>query len=157
MNIQFEIFDRNNIDKLSETAKSQIILLDQELQDQRWSKKIWNESWDDFAYFLLQVATLENQVVAFSLWTLPPVENVMHLLKVVVQNDLRRHGLAAKLFYQMLKENPSRGVYLEVKASNAHAVAFYQKLGLVIMTKTKNYYGPGQDAYKMFKAALPVE
>ncbi len=153
--MQIETYDRTSIHSLSAMAKSQIIFLDLELQDQRWSKKIWSETWDDFAHFLLQVATLENQVVAFSLWTLPPVENVMHLLKVVVQDDYRRHGLAAKLFYQMLKSNPSKGVYLEVQATNAHAVAFYQKLGLVIMTKTKNYYGAGQDAYKMFKAALP--
>lgn len=153
--MHFEIYDRTSVQTISNSTKNQIILLDQDLEDQRWSKKIWDETWIDFAHFLLQVATLDNQVIAFSLWTLPPVENVMHLLKVVVQNSQRRHGVAAKLFHQMLKVNPEKGVYLEVLATNDHAVAFYQKLGLVIMTKTRNYYGAGKDAYKMFKAALP--
>ena len=150
-----EVFNKDSIHKLSDKHRSQIIFLDQTLEDQRWSGKVWKETWEDFGYFFLQTTCLEGDVIAFGLWTFPPTEDVMHLLKIVVQNLHRGAGLAAKLFEQMLEAYPQKGVYLEVKSSNTVAVGFYQKQGLRIMTKTRNYYGPGQDAYKMFKAALP--
>lgn len=155
--MHFNVYDKFSIETLTPKFKAQIILLDQDLIDQSWSHKTWHETWEEMGHFLLQVAHRDEIVMGFSLWTLPPMDNVMHLLKVVVSQEMRRQGIAEKLFFEMLQENPTKGIYLEVQVQNSQAVAFYQKLGLKIMTKTRNYYGAGQDAYKMFKAALPNE
>lgn len=135
--------------------RAQVIWLDQTLEDQKWSSKTWQESWDDFTHFIIQCLIEEDRLISFALWTLAPHEDVLHLLKIAVHPDKRRHGFAQILFDEMLKAYPSKGVYLEVKANNSTAVSFYQKVGLRIMTRTRNYYGQGEDAYKMFKPALP--
>lgn len=155
--MHIEIYHKSNLTELSAKHRAQVILLDRDLDDQCWSQKTWLESWEDFGFFILQIALIDDDVVGFGLWTLPPVDDVMHLLKIVVKAELRGEGLAGKIFAQMLAQNSNKGVFLEVRSDNSHAVALYQKLGLRIMTKTKNYYGSGIDAYKMFKAALPNE
>jgi ribosomal protein S18 acetylase RimI-like enzyme len=153
MNIQ--TYNKDSIQNLSPSFKGQIILLDQSLEELRWSKKVWAETWEEFNHFLLQTYINNDQVLAFGLWTLPPMEDVMHLLKIVVSPLEKGKGIAGLLFEDMLKTYPSKGVYLEVKTSNSTAVKFYQKHGLRILTQTRNYYGIGVDAYKMFKPALP--
>lgn len=153
--MDFHIFNATSLTKLSDKQRSQIILLDQSLEDQRWSNKTWKETWDDFGHFVLQITCLNDDIIAFSLWAFPPAEDVMHLLKIAVQQQYRGTGVAGRLFEKILETYPEKGVYLEVKSTNTVAVNFYQKHGLRIMTKTRNYYGTGQDAYKMFKAALP--
>ncbi len=153
--MDIKLFTRTSIQQLSDKQKGQIILLDQTLEEQRWSSKVWRETWEDFAHFSLQTYTLEDDLIAFGLWTLPPMEEVMHLLKIVVLPMHRGKGVAGQLFENMLLQFPQKGVFLEVKVSNAVAINFYQKHGLRILNKARNYYGAGKDAYKMFKAALP--
>ena len=148
-------YNKQSIPSLAPSLKSQIILLDQNLEDLSWSKKLWNDTWEDFGHFFLQVYVEDDMVTAFGLWTLPPLEDVVHLLKIVVSPLHRGKGLAGQLFEDIVQIFPTKGIYLEVKANNTVAIKFYQKYGLKILTRTRNYYGLGLDAYKMFKPALP--
>jgi len=151
--MDIQTYHKDSIQNLSLNFKSQIIFLDQSLEELRWSNKIWAETWEEFNHFYLQVYVQSDQVHAFGLWTLPPLEDVMHLLKIVVSPVEKGKGIAGLLFENMLKTHPAKGIYLEVKTINTIAVKFYQKYGLRILTQARNYYGPGVDAFKMFKPA----
>lgn len=152
--ILFHSFDSKNISSISTSFKSQIEILDSELNDQKWNHKIWSETWVEFNNFFLYFYEEGGIVKAFSLWTCPIQEETMHLLKIVVEEGQRKHGLGKKLMESVFELNPSKGIYLEVLVKNAGAVAFYKQLGLKIMTRTRDYYGTGLDAYKMYRASL---
>ena len=72
------------------------------------------------------------------------------MMNVAVHPDYRRRGIAEKLILDLveqLKAMESRCLTLEVRASNAPAIALYEKLGFVQIGRRKNYYrNPREDA-----------
>ncbi len=71
------------------------------------------------------------------------------MMNVAVHPDHRRKGVGEKLVLalcqELAKENTS--LALEVRASNAPAIALYEKLGFVQVGLRKNYYrNPKEDA-----------
>jgi ribosomal-protein-alanine N-acetyltransferase len=65
------------------------------------------------------------------------------LLKIAVDKDFRRHGAADMLIAAALghaAENAPGPVYLEVRKSNAAAIALYEKHGFNSMRQRKDYY-----------------
>ncbi len=79
------------------------------------------------------------------------------MMNVAVHPDHRRQGIAEALVRRLaasLKEKGSASLALEVRVSNAPAVALYEKLGFVQAGLRKNYYrNPKEDAY-ILKLAL---
>ena len=64
----------------------------------------------------------------------------------------RGKGLGASLLSALLYEAKSRGAekcFLEVRVSNAPAVALYQKFGFTQVNVRKRYYPDGEDAFLM--------
>lgn len=72
------------------------------------------------------------------------------MMNVAVHPDHRRKGIAESLIHalvQKLKECESHCLTLEVRASNAPAIALYEKLGFTEAGRRRNYYrNPKEDA-----------
>ena len=72
------------------------------------------------------------------------------MMNIAVHPDFRRCGIAAELIGELiscLKARGSRCLKLEVRVSNAPAIALYQTMGFVRLGLRKNYYrNPKEDA-----------
>ena len=72
------------------------------------------------------------------------------MMNVAVHPDHRRKGIAVSLIHALvrkLKECESHCLTLEVRASNAPAIALYEKLGFTEAGRRRNYYrNPKEDA-----------
>ena len=77
-----------------------------------------------------------------------------HILNVAVHPELRRKGIAQKMFDYLFKEGEEEGIkfyYLEVKITNSPAISFYKKNGFRKLGVRKKYYEDGTDALVMVK------
>ena len=72
------------------------------------------------------------------------------MMNIAVHPDYRRQGLAEELVNALvtaLAENGNHSLTLEVRASNAPAIALYEKTGFSQVGRRKNYYrNPKEDA-----------
>lgn len=72
------------------------------------------------------------------------------MMNIAVDPQYRRQGIAQALVEELVKclaRKESRCLTLEVRASNAGAIALYEKLGFVQVGLRKNYYrNPREDA-----------
>ena len=72
------------------------------------------------------------------------------VMNVAVHPDYRRRGIAEALIVELvaeLKQRGSHALMLEVRSSNAPAIALYEKLGFQQVGCRKNYYrNPKEDA-----------
>ncbi len=78
--------------------------------------------------------------------------DVAEILKIAVNLNARRKGLASALLERALRDAVNLGaskVFLEVRESNTGAIAFYSSLGLSIEASRRRYYSDGEDAYVM--------
>lgn len=83
------------------------------------------------------------------------VEGEADVMNVAVHPDFRRRGIAEELCRQLVSVLNERDVHrltLEVRASNAPAIALYEKLGFTLVGRRPNYYRhPKEDALIMRK------
>ena len=72
------------------------------------------------------------------------------MMNIAVHPDFRRRGIAemlVKALVEELKKMESHCLTLEVRASNAPAIALYEKLDFSQIGRRKNYYrNPREDA-----------
>ena len=106
------------------------------------------------------VAVEEDRVVGYiGSQTVPPESDVMN---VAVDPKFRRRGLAEQLVLSLVEQLQSAGntsLTLEVRASNAPAIALYHKLGFIQVGRRPNYYrNPREDALILRKDfAAPLD
>lgn len=65
------------------------------------------------------------------------------LLSVVTERSFRRKGLGEillKKYFDKLKSDGEKTIFLEVRESNEAAIALYNKLGFVKISERKKYY-----------------
>jgi ribosomal-protein-alanine N-acetyltransferase len=77
------------------------------------------------------------------------VVDELEVLTVATEPAHRRRGLAAALVDALLAEARARGAaraFLEVRASNAAALALYAQRGFVPIERRARYYRDGEDA-----------
>lgn len=78
------------------------------------------------------------------------VEGEADMMNVAVHPDYRRRGIARDLVTHLIAALAEKGVCsltLEVRASNAPAIALYEKMGFVQVGCRPNYYrNPKEDA-----------
>lgn len=81
------------------------------------------------------------------------VSDEMEILRLATAREFRRRGVASALLAAALVPAVSRAVrraFLEVRASNAPAVSFYQAAGFRFTGRRRNYYSaPVEDAVVM--------
>ena len=79
------------------------------------------------------------------------------MMNVAVHPDHRRKGIGEKLIVALMKELKERdcvSLALEVRASNAPAIALYEKLGFQQIGLRKNYYRTPQEDALILKKAM---
>jgi ribosomal-protein-alanine N-acetyltransferase len=80
-------------------------------------------------------------------------DRVWHLMNIAVDPSLRRRGIARALLEQMLERAGSDCEYtLEVRTSNAPAIALYERFGFrPAGTRPRYYRDNGEDAVIMWR------
>ena len=76
----------------------------------------------------------------------------IHLLNLAVRPEYRRRGLARRLMRTMVGLGRRAGVrvfFLEVRPTNAKALALYRSFGFTAAGRRPGYYGDGEDAQLM--------
>ncbi len=80
------------------------------------------------------------------------IHDELHVLDVATAPEARRRGLARALMEEALADGVRRGAtraMLEVRTSNAPAIALYRALGFIHDTIRRRYYQDGEDAVLM--------
>jgi ribosomal-protein-alanine N-acetyltransferase len=90
-------------------------------------------------------------VLAYAIWW--TIAGEQQLLAVATARDARRRGLARALLEDMLAESGATECFLDVRASNAAAIALYEALGFAHVTTRAGYYRDGEDARVMSRRA----
>lgn len=112
-----------------------------------WSiNSIASELENPLAYWL--VAVTDEQVMGYV--GSQTVMGETDMMNIAVHPDFRRQGVAEALVCTLvddLKEQSSRCLTLEVRASNDPAKRLYEKLGFLMIGKRPKYYrNPREDA-----------
>ncbi len=83
-----------------------------------------------------------------------PVCGELEILNLAVDPAHRRASVGSTLVGEVLSI-PAAYVFLEVRESNAAAIAFYRRLGFATAGRRRNYYqSPAEDALVMRRAGL---
>ena len=126
---------------------AQIAALEKICFSDPWSERSIASELDNKLAFWL-VAT-EGKTVAGYIGSQTVMEET-DMMNVAVHPDFRRQGIAEALvsgLVEHLKAMGSHCLTLEVRASNAPAIALYEKLGFAEIGRRKNYYrNPREDA-----------
>jgi [ribosomal protein S18]-alanine N-acetyltransferase len=82
-------------------------------------------------------------------------DQVWHLMNVAVDPEVRRRGLGTMLLEEMLERaGRDEGYTLEVRTSNAAAIALYERFGFRPAGTRRRYYADtGEDALIMWRTA----
>ena len=133
--------------QMNESHVAQVAALEKICFSDPWSERsIASELENKLAFWL--VAT-EGETVAGYIGS-QTVMDETDMMNVAVHPDFRRQGIAEALvsgLVEHLKAMGSHCLTLEVRASNAPAIALYEKLGFAEIGRRKNYYrNPREDA-----------
>ena len=135
------------IETMNPSHVAQIAELEKICFSDPWSEKSIASELDNKLAFWL-VATEGNTVAGYI--GSQTVMDETDMMNVAVHPDFRRRGIAEALVNSLvehLKTMGSRCLTLEVRASNAPAIALYEKLGFSEIGRRKNYYrNPREDA-----------
>ena len=99
------------------------------------------------------VAVLGAEIVGFGLFWV--IADEIHLVNLAVLPAWRRHGLAQAMLDHALASEAGRAasiVTLEVRVTNAAAIALYRRNGFIDLALRRGYYpDTGEDALVMLK------
>jgi len=134
-------------EKMNDIHVSQIAELEKLCFSDPWSEKsITSELHNVLSYWLV---ALDGDTVAGYVGS-QSVLGESDMMNVAVHPDYRRQGIAEGLvtgLVQALKERGNYCLTLEVRASNAPAIALYGKLDFAEVGRRPNYYrNPKEDA-----------
>lgn len=128
------------MEPLSEAHLPQIMEIEGKSHSAPWSEPSFRKELDH-PHSEFVVAVKDNHVIGYAgEWILA---DEAHVTTVAVDPDYRRQGLGQKLMEELLARAKDRGAVcstLEVRVSNASAIALYEKLGYVRAATRKNYY-----------------
>ena len=103
----------------------------------------------------MYVAVVDHEVVGFIDFMI--TFNSSAIVQIAVKEEFRRKGIGNMLLGQMVKDCESKEdvveyITLEVRVSNASAIAFYKKHRFQEITVKKQYYDDGEDAIYMVRS-----
>ena len=135
------------IEKMNAGQVAQIAALEKICFSDPWSENsIASELENRLAHWLV---ALEGETVAGYIGS-QTVMGESDMMNVAVHPDFRRRGIAEALVKRLVEDlqaMESHCLTLEVRATNAPAIALYEKLGFFQVGRRKNYYrNPREDA-----------
>lgn len=95
-------------------------------------------------------ADYDSAVVAYIVYWM--LFDECHVLNVTVDSTMRGKGLGARMMREATAEarrKQLKRLFLEVRVSNAPAIALYKKLGFYVDHTKANFYEDGESAYFM--------
>ena len=134
---------------------AQIVTLEEEFTEARWSARTWAE--ELVADRALTLVNKDRWGRLLGVATFHWLEDVADLNRVVVHPAHRREGIARRLIaagMEWAEQVGARRVLLEVEERNSPAIRLYEDLGFMVLARRRNYYGSGLDALVM---ELPLE
>ena len=147
--------DALQIRRLSYADLPQVIAIERRAFPTPWS----------FAMFVLELskpsgiclaALRRNCVVGYLICS--RYDRVWHLMNVAVDDRLRRSGIATALLSRLFADADADGARytLEVRTSNAEAIAMYERFGFTAAGRRRGYYHDNrEDAVIMWRTAPP--
>ena len=146
---------------MTDDCAAEVSLLENRCFPDPWSLAMLSEEMDNpDAVFLVAIGDESDiggkSAVVYGYGCIIVAADVALLVKLCVSDDVRRMGIAAELAQELEKKAIERGateLTLEVRVSNAPAIALYEKLGFESMGVRPNFYSsPKEDALIMTKA-----
>ena len=129
----------------------QIAALEKECFSDPWSFQMLADTF--FSEHTLSVAAAENGKIAGYAFAVLAEEEA-DLANIAVTKSFRHRGIAKELLSRLeaqVRAAGGRKMFLEVRVSNAPAMALYLKTGNVGRYARPRYYGNGEDALVMEK------
>lgn len=108
--------------------------------------------WYGFNPDLCVVAEIEDRIVGCMISRI--VEDRLDLASLAIHPTYRRRGIGSALLSYTITHMKKQGINqieLEVRKTNASAIAFWQKLGFVLFGSLPGFYEDGEDALRMRK------
>ena len=123
-----------------------------------WSRNMLAEELDNYLSAFLVALDDNGKVAGYA--GLQAVLDEGYITNVAVRPDCRKQGVASKLlqvFLDFAQANHLAFLTLEVRETNAPAIALYEKLGFEPVGRRKNYYRQlHEDALLMTRTFRPA-
>ncbi|MGU3414456.1 ribosomal protein S18-alanine N-acetyltransferase [Enterobacteriaceae bacterium C23F] len=145
----------NTISSLSQTDLPHALRIEQRAHAFPWSEQTLASNQGE-RYLNLQL-TVDGEMAAFAITQI--VLDEATLFNIAVDPAFQRRGLGRELLEQVVDEVEKRGVvtlWLEVRASNAAAIALYESMGFNEATIRRNYYPTAEGREDAIIMALPI-
>jgi ribosomal-protein-alanine acetyltransferase len=110
----------------------------------------------DIGSTVVHVCQQDGALVAVVQWRNLGAE--AEILDIAVAEKYRRHGNARfllKKFLELIRQQGTRDVFLEVRESNFPAIALYRKFGFSTSGRRPNYYRDPQEAAILLHLKIP--
>jgi len=138
--------------RLEASMLSAVALLEQDIFTEPWSERSLSLLVGDGAFGYACVC--EQEVVAYGGMLLSVDEG--QITNIAVRADVRRNGCGKAILTALEEEARKRGlvqISLEVRVSNAAAIALYEAFGYQTAGRRRGFYRrPAEDAFVMLKA-----
>lgn len=145
----------NKISSLKPSDLTAAYAIEQRCHAFPWSEKTFASNQGE-RYFNLRLDVAET-MAAFAITQI--VLDEATLFNIAVDPIFQRRGLGRALLDYLLDELEARGVktlWLEVRASNAAAIALYESVGFNEATIRRNYYPTADGREDAIIMALPI-
>lgn len=132
-----------------DTAAFRAVLdLDNQFMNYPWNEAQWVQLDSSKKLFLWE----DKEIIGFALYQLSPLEELAHLLKIVIHPTQRGAGQSEQFWNAQvgaLKNLGMKTIFLEVAVDNERAQRFYRKMGAQMLQRVKGFYRDGSDALTM--------
>lgn len=133
-----------------------VVALEKELFRSPWSAEMFREDLDQ--EYACSLVVLDGDLLAGYMVTYFIADEI-HIANVAVVPEYQRRGIGVALLKRFLTLGKERGIFmahLEVRASNAGAIALYQKIGFEKVGLRKNYYEVEQEDAVLMSSLLQI-
>ena len=135
----------NDIDRIAEMEKVCF-------PEDPWSRDMVAAEFSGLNQARYYAAEEGGEIVAYAgIWVIPPEG---YITNVAVLPECRRKGIASAVLQKMIEDSLAEGVTditLEVRVSNAPAIALYKSFGFEEAGIRPKYYQDGEDALIMWR------
>ena len=119
--------------------------------EEPWSREMVAAEFSGLNPSRYYIAEEDGKIAAYAgIWLLPPEG---YITNVAVHPEARRKGLGSQILQKLVEEGLLEGVTditLEVRVSNAPAIALYKSFGFEEAGIRPRYYQDGEDALIMW-------